>query len=143
VLALTLSSPKARWLFKEEPSHYSFDRLQEDRRTVWTGVRNNLALKNLRKVEKGDLVMFYHTGDEKRIMGIMRSTSEAYPNPEEEDRRFVVVDVEPVKKLRRPVTLAEMRANPRLSGFDLLRLSRLSVMPVPEDIWNEILKLGS
>jgi predicted RNA-binding protein with PUA-like domain len=140
---LALNSSRSRWLFKEEPSHYSFDRLQEDGRTVWTGVRNNLALKNLRKVEKGDPVMFYHTGEERRVVGVMRATSGAYPDPEAEDERFVVVDVEPVKKLRRPVTLAEMRASPRLSGFDLLRLPRLSVMRVPEDVWNEILELGS
>jgi predicted RNA-binding protein with PUA-like domain len=142
-LVLPLNSSRSRWLFKEEPSHYSFDRLQEDGRTVWTGVRNNLALKNLRKVEKGDPVMFYHTGEERRVVGVMRATSGAYPDPQAEDGRFVVVDVEPVKKLRRPVTLAEMRARPRLRGFDLLRLPRLSVMPVPEDVWNEILKLGS
>ncbi|MDA4112447.1 MAG: EVE domain-containing protein [Thaumarchaeota archaeon] len=138
-----MGTPKKRWLFKEEPSHYSFDRLQEEGRTVWTGIKNNLALKYLRTVEKGDLVMFYHTGEEKRIVGIMRATSGAYQDPGEEDERFAVVDLEPVKKLRRPVTLAEMRADQRFRGFDLLRMSRLSVMPVPELIWNEILKLGS
>jgi predicted RNA-binding protein with PUA-like domain len=139
---LASSAPKARWLFKEEPSHYSFDRLQEDGKAVWSGIRNNLALKNLRMVEKGDLVMFYHTGKERQVVGIMRATSGAYPDPEE-GGRFVVVDVEPMKKLRKPVTLAEMRTNPRMNGFDLLRFSRLSVMPVPEGIWNEILRLGS
>ena len=137
-----MGTHKARWLFKEEPSRYSFDRLQEEGRTVWTGIKNNLALKYLRMVEKGDLIMFYHTGEEKRIAGIMRATSGAYQDPGE-DERFVVVDLEPVKKLRRPVTLADMRADPRFSGFDLLRSPRLSVMPVPELVWNEILKLGS
>jgi len=140
---LTSGTPRARWLFKEEPSNYSFDRLQEEGRTVWTGIRNNLALKYLRMVEKGDLILFYHTGEEKRIVGIMRATSGAYQDPEEEDERFAVVDLEPVKKLRRPVTLANMRADPGFSGFELLRMSRLSVMPVPELVWNEILKLGS
>lgn len=140
---MTSGTPRARWLFKEEPSHYSFDRLQEDGRTVWTGIKNNLALKYLRMVGKGDLILFYHTGGEKRIVGIMRATSDAYKDPDEEDERFAVVDLEPVKKLRRPVTLAEMRTDPRFSGFDLLRVSRLSVMPVPELVWNEILKLGS
>ena len=138
-----MNSPKARWLFKEEPSHYSFDRLQEDGRTVWSGVRNNLALKHLRRVERGDLILFYHTGEEKRVVGVMRAASGAYPDPEERDDRLAVVDVEPVKKLKRPVTLAELRADPRLKGFDLFRISRLSVMPVPEDFWNEILRLGS
>lgn len=119
-------SAKARWLFKEEPSHYSFERLEQDGRTVWSGIRNNLALKHLRKVERGDLVLFYHTGDEKRVVGVMRAASGAYPDPEQADERLVVVDVEPVRKLRRPVTLAELKANPRLKGFDLLRIEAIS-----------------
>jgi len=138
-----MSSHKAKWLFKEEPSHYSFDRLQEDGRTVWGGIRNNLALKHLRGVKKGDLALFYHTGEEKRIVGVMRTASDAYPDPDEDDDRLVVVDVEPVQKLRRPVTLAEMKADPRLKGFDLLRISRLSVMPVSEGYWDEIMRLAT
>jgi predicted RNA-binding protein with PUA-like domain len=138
-----LGTKKAKWLFKEEPSHYSFDRLQQDGGTVWTGIRNSLALKYLRMVEKGDPIMFYHTGEEKRIVGIARATSGAYRDPGEEDERFAVVDLEPVRKLRRPVSLADMRADPRFGGFDLLRISRLSVMPVPDGLWDLILKLGS
>jgi predicted RNA-binding protein with PUA-like domain len=135
-------SPKSRWLFKEEPSHYSFDELEKDRRTVWSGVRNNLALKHLRKVAKGDLILFYHTGDEKSVVGVMRAVSSARPDPELDDEKLAVVEVEPVKRLKRPVTLAEMRTNPRLEGFDLFRMSRLSVMPVSAGQWEEVLKMS-
>jgi len=131
---------KGRWLFKEEPSHYSFDELLKDGRAVWDGVENNLALKYLRMVKKGDEVFFYHTGDEKSVVGVMRAASDAYPDPHAATGKLVAVDVAPVAKLRRPVTLAEMKSDPKFAGFDLVRISRLSVMPVPERVWADIMK---
>ena len=133
------SALKARWLFKEEPAHYNYDQLVADGKTIWDGVENNLALKYLRSVRKGDEILFYHTGDERSVVGIMKATSDAYGDPKTKDSKLVVVNVEPVRKLRRPVTLAEMKPDPKFAGFDLLRISRLSVMPVPDGIWTEIL----
>ena len=129
-------------MFKEEPSHYSFDQLLKDGSARWNGVQNNMALKYLRSVRKNDEIMFYHTGEEKRVVGLMKATSNAYPDPDEDDPRLVVVDVRPVRKLQRPVTLAEMKGDAGFAGFDLLRLPRLSVMPVPEKFWLRVLKLS-
>jgi predicted RNA-binding protein with PUA-like domain len=131
-----------RWLFKTEPSAYSFARLEADRRTVWDGVKNALALRHLGAVAKGDEVLVYHTGDEKAAVGIARVARGAYPDPKQKDAKLVVVDLEADRALPRPVTLAEMRANSRLAGFDLLRLPRLSVMPVSAAQWAEILRMA-
>jgi predicted RNA-binding protein with PUA-like domain len=131
-----------RWLFKTEPSAYSFARLAADRRTVWDGVKNALALRHLAAVEKGDEVLVYHTGDEKAAVGIARVARGAYPDPKQKNARLVVVDLEADRELPRPVPLAEMRANPKLAGFDLLRLPRLSVMPVAAAQWTEILRMA-
>ncbi|MBI4513418.1 MAG: EVE domain-containing protein [Gemmatimonadetes bacterium] len=126
------------WLFKEEPTHYSFDDLSKDGRARWDGVRNNLALKHLRQVRKGDGILYYHTGSAKAIVGIARAVSDPYPDPKARDARYVVVDVEPVKGLRRPVTLAEIKAHPKFKNFPLVRIPRLSVMPVTEEQWDLI-----
>ena len=131
-----------RWLFKSEPSGYSFQRLQQDKKTVWDGVKNNLALKHLCGVKKGDWILIYHTGDEKSAVGVAQALSAAYPDPGKEDPKLVVVDVKPIEPLSRPVTLAEMKANPKLAKFDLLRLPRLSVMPVSEEQWRVIEEMG-
>jgi len=131
-----------RWLFKSEPSGYSFQRLQQDKKTVWDGVKNNLALKHLCGVKKGDWILIYHTGDEKSAVGVAQALSAAYPDPGKEDPKLVVVDVKPIEPLSRPVTLAEMKANPKLAKFDLLRLPRLSVMPVSEEQWRVIEQMG-
>jgi predicted RNA-binding protein with PUA-like domain len=131
-----------RWLFKTEPSAYSFAQLEADRRTVWDGVKNALALRHLSAVAKGDEVLFYHTGDEKAVVGTATVTRGAYPDPKQKDARLLVVDLEAGRGLPRPVTLAEMRANPKLAGFDLLRLPRLSVMPVSAAQWAEILRMA-
>lgn len=128
----------ARWLFKTEPSSYSFRRLQQDKRTVWDGVKNNLALKHLSGVKKGDEILIYHTGDEKAVVGIARALSAAFPDPQKKEPKLLVVEIEPGQALSRPVTLAEMKANPKLAKFDLLRLPRLSVMPVTEEQWKII-----
>jgi predicted RNA-binding protein with PUA-like domain len=128
-----------RWLFKTEPSVYSFQQLQKDKKTMWDGVKNNLALKNLKDIKKGDEILIYHTGDEKAAVGIARALSGAYPDPEKKDPKLLVVDIEAAKPLPRPVTLAEVKANKKLANFDLVRLSRLSIMKVSDDQW-EILE---
>ena len=137
-----MSRSPGKWLFKEEPSHYSFARLEDDRRTTWDGVENNLALKHLRNVRKGDEILFYHTGDERSVVGMMKAVSDAYQDPKGKDEKLVVVDVAPVRGFRRPVSLAEIKSNPKFKGFDLLRISRLSVIPVPDSMWEEILRLS-
>jgi predicted RNA-binding protein with PUA-like domain len=126
------------WLFKEEPSHYSFDALVKDRKTVWSGVRNTVAQKHLRAVRKGDRILYYHTGDEKAVVGVAKALSDAYPDPENE--QLAAVDVGPVKKLKRPVTLREIKADPAFKDFPLVRISRLSVMPVNDAEWTGIEK---
>jgi predicted RNA-binding protein with PUA-like domain len=131
-----------RWLFKTEPSSYSFARLEADRRTVWDGVKNALALRHLAAVETGDEVLVYHTGDEKAAVGIARVARGAYPDPKQKQPKLVVVDLEAERPLPRPVTLAEMRGKAKLAGFDLLRLPRLSVMPVSASQWTEILRMA-
>jgi predicted RNA-binding protein with PUA-like domain len=132
----------ALWLFKEEPSHYSFDDLVRDKKAVWSGVQNNLALKHLRSVSKGDRVFFYHTGDQKTVVGVIEVTRTAYPDPAEKDPRLVAVDVKPVRRLERPVTLAEIKSSPKFADFALVRMSRLSVMPVTPDQWSEIERMA-
>ena len=131
-----------RWLFKTEPTAYSYAHLERDGRTVWDGVKNALALRHLAAADRGDEVLVYHTGDEKAAVGLARIVRGAYPDPKQKDPRLVVVDLEAVRALSRPVALKEMRANRKLAGFDLLRLPRLSVMPVPAAAWAEILRMA-
>ncbi len=126
------------WLFKEEPENYSFDDLMKDKQTVWSGVKNPLAQKYLHTVKKGDRVFFYHTGKEKAVVGIAQALGDAYADPNDKSGKLAVVEVGPVKKLPRPVTLAEIKADPRFSGFPLVRLPRLSVMPVSDAEWKQI-----
>ncbi len=127
-----------RWLFKTEPSVYSFQQLEKDRKTIWDGVANNLALKNLKDIKKGELILIYHTGDERQAVGVARALGGAYPDPAKKDPKALVVDIEAVKPLPRPVTLAEVKANKQLANFDLVRLSRLSIMKVSDEQWKEI-----
>jgi predicted RNA-binding protein with PUA-like domain len=124
-----------RWLFKTEPSVYSFQQLQKDKKTMWDGVANNLALKNLRDIKKGDLIFIYHTGEEKQAVGIARALGGAYPDPSKKDPKLLVVDIEAVKPLPRPVTLAQVKAHPKLKNFDLVRNSRLSIMKLTDEQW--------
>jgi predicted RNA-binding protein with PUA-like domain len=130
------------WLFKEEPSNYSFDALVKDKKTVWSGVKNPLAQKHLHSVKRGDRIFYYHTGDEKAVVGIVKALGDAYPDPQDKSGKAAVVDVGPVKKLGRPVTLAEIKADPAFKDFALVRISRLSVMPVSDDQWRRIENLG-
>ncbi len=126
------------WLFKEEPTHYSYENLEKDKRTSWSGVRNPLAQKHLRSVRKGDLIFYYHTGDEKSVVGVMKASGDAYPDPADRSGKLYAVDVVPVRKLDRPVTLAEIKADKRFVDFVLTRISRLSVMPVNTAQWKAI-----
>ena len=130
------------WLFKEEPSNYSYDDLARDGNTSWTGVRNPVAQRNLRSVKKGDKIFFYHTGDEKSVVGIAKAAGDAYPDPQDGSGKAHVVDIVPVRKLKRPVTLKEIKADPFFKDFALVRISRLSVMPVTDAQWKRIEKLG-
>lgn len=130
------------WLFKEEPSSYSFQQFTKDGGTSWSGVRNPLAQKHLRSVKKGDHVFFYHTGSEKAVVGVARATSDPYQDPKDTSGKLVVVDLAPVRALKRPVTLAEIKASKAFAGFALTRLPRLSVMPVSEAEWKEIERLS-
>ena len=126
------------WLFKEEPTNYSFDALVKDGKTVWSGVKNPLAQKHLRSVKRGDRIFYYHTGNEKAVVGVARAAGDAYPESKDKTGKTSVVDVEPVKKLPRPVTLAEIKADAAFKSFALVRISRLSVMPVTDDEWRRI-----
>jgi predicted RNA-binding protein with PUA-like domain len=131
----------AYWLFKQEPSSYSYSSLERDSRTTWDGVTNNLALKNLRATKRGDKAFFYHTGEEKQIVGIMEVLTDAYPDPKQTS--LSVVDVRPAGRLPRPVTLSAIKADRTFSDWELVRISRLSVMPVPPKLWNRIMQMAA
>ena len=132
----------ANWLVKEEPEHYSYDSLVRDGKTVWAGVRNPLAQKHLRSIRKGDRIFYYHTGKEKAVVAVARAASDAYDDPGDSDGKLAVVDVVPDRKLARPVTLKEIKADAAFASFALVRMSRLSVMPVTDAEWKRIEKLG-
>src|ERR1017187_797735 len=125
----------ALWLCKQEPSCYGFDDLLRDGATLWDGVSNALARKHLRQMKTGDRVFFYHTGKEKAIVGEMAVAADPQPDPKVDDQAAVAVEMKAVRKLVRPVTLAEIKADKLLVGWDLVRLSRLSVVPVTDAQW--------
>ena len=127
-----------RWLVKEEPTNYSYDQFVADGATVWSGVKNPLAQRHLRAMKKGDRVFYYHTGKEKAVIGTATVTIAASPDPNDATGKLVVVEMAPGKKLKRPVTLAEIKAGGRFPDFPLVRLPRLSVMPVTEEQWDAI-----
>ena len=130
------------WLLKTEPSSYSYQDLERDRKTTWDGVSNPVALRNLRGMEKGDQVFVYHTGDEKVIVGIARVTKSAYPDPRGDDPKLAVVDLEAVRPVKRAVTLAQVKADKRFVDFALARVPRLSVMPVTLPQWKALLEMA-
>lgn len=132
----------AYWLLKTEPETYSWDDLVRDKRTHWDGVRNYLARNNLAAMKKGDLAFLYHSVGPRDAVGIVEVVKEAYPDPTASDPRWVCVDVVPKKALPRPVTLAEIKANPRLSEMKLVKMSRLSVSPVTKEEWDEVLRMA-
>jgi len=130
------------FLVKEEPTHYNYDAFVKDGGTTWSGVRNPLAQKHLRSMRKGDLVFYYHTGDEKAVVGIAKATTDAYPDPADKAGKAHVVDLRPVKKLPRPVTLSDVKADKRFADFPLTYMPRLSVMPVSDTQWKWILAMA-
>jgi predicted RNA-binding protein with PUA-like domain len=132
----------AYWLVKSEPFKYSWDQLVKDKQTFWDGVRNYAARNNLKAMKKGDEVLFYHSNEGLEIVGIARVVKEAYQDPTTDEDAWVVVDLKPVKKLKRAVTLKEIKADKRLQQMDLLRLGRLSVGTVKEDEWDVIMELA-
>jgi predicted RNA-binding protein with PUA-like domain len=123
------------WLLKTDPGDYTYYDLERERRAVWDNVTNNLALQNLRKVEKGDRLLIYHTGDEKAITGLAEAVSDPYPDPKGNDEKVVVIDVKPKRRAKRMLTLSEIKQTPGLSSFQLVRLPRLSVVPVTDEEW--------
>jgi predicted RNA-binding protein with PUA-like domain len=131
-----------KWLFKEEPTHYSFADLERDRSAVWDGIANALALQNLRKVRPGDRVLFYHTGSEKAVVGEMAVVAGPMPDPATGDEKQVVVTVRPVRRLQHTVPLSRIKEDPALADWELVRLPRLSVMPVTDAQWRRVLQLA-
>ena len=132
----------SRFLFKTEPGDYSFEDLVKERSTRWEGVTNTTALKHLRTAKEGDEVLIYHTGDERQVVGAGKIMRAPYPDPSKKDRKLVVVDVMVGARLPKPVKLEEIKGCATLKNFDLVRLPRLSVMPVSDAQWQEILRLG-
>jgi len=132
----------ACWLLKEEPEHYSFSDLERDRTTLWDGVSNNLARQNLRQVQRGDRLLFYHTGKEKAIVGEARAVSGSLPDPDNADPKAVVIKVKAVRRLPHPLSLARIKADPALADWDLVRLPRLSVMAVTDEQWQRVEELS-
>lgn len=131
-----------KWLLKSEPGTYSFSDLTREGRTCWDGVSNPVALSHLRAMKKGDEAFFYHTGAEKAIVGLARVVSDPYPDPKLGDPRRVVVDVAPVRPLDHPVSLAAVKADSRFKSFPLVRIGRLSVMPVSPEEWKALLAMS-
>ncbi len=131
-----------RWLLKTEPTTFSYADLVREKRSVWDGVANPVALKHLRAMQAADEVFIYHTGKEKAVVGIAKVVKGAYPDPKAGDPKLVVVDLVPVRPLEGPVTLAAIKADPRFAGWELVRLPRLSVMPVSDDQWKWITAMG-
>jgi|SRR5580704_3432594 predicted RNA-binding protein with PUA-like domain len=131
------------WLVKQEPSSYSWSDFVAEGQTSWTGVRNYPARNNLRRMQKGDEVLFYHSGDDKAVVGIATVIRTAYPDSTAREGDWSAVDLAPVKPLHRPVTLGEIKSHPSLKGITLVRQSRLSVMPLAESEFREIVKMGA
>ena len=126
------------WLVKEEPENYNFENLVKDGRTTWTGVKNPLAQKHLQAIRKGDQVFFYHTGKEKSVIGVGRALSDAYPDSKDKTGKLYAFDLGPVRRLKKPVTLASIKSSGKFATFALVRMSRLSVMPVTDAEWKRI-----
>lgn len=130
------------WLVKSEPSVYSWDQFNIDKKTFWNGVRNYAARNNMREMKKGDEVFYYHSNEGMEIVGIAKVVKEFYQDPTTDNPNWVVVDLKPVKKLKTPVTLAQAKKESKLSNMELIKNSRLSVQKVTEEEWNFILKMG-
>lgn len=127
------------WLVKQEPEAYSFDDLVTDGRTDWTGVRNYQARNNLNEMKKGDKVLFYHSISEKSVVGLAKVSKPAFPDPT--DEKWIAVEIEPMRKFKKPVTLEQVKNNKALADIALIRQSRLSVMPLTKDEYEEIISM--
>jgi predicted RNA-binding protein with PUA-like domain len=141
-VAKAAAARRRGWLFKEEPDHYNYADLERDGTTVWDGVSNNLALKYLRQVRNGDRVLYYHSGKEKAVVGEMRVVSGPRPDPQDPEGNGVVVEVRAVRRLTIPVTLAQIKQDPELADWELVRLPRLSVVPVSSVQWDRVEELA-
>jgi len=130
------------WLLKTEPSVYSFDNLQKDGKTIWDGVSSNAALKNIRAMQKGDPAIIYHSGDEKAMVGLAEIASAPFADPKQNDPKLVVVEIKAGRRLPRAVPLAEIKAEKSLADFALVRIPRLSVLPVNEKQWQKLMKMA-
>ncbi len=137
-----MKNKKAFWIIKQEPSQYNWKQFEKDRETYWDGVRNYQARNNLKKMKKGDNLLFYHSVVGKEIVGIAEVTKEAYPDPTTDDERWVVVNLKPIKPFKVPVTLEEIKATKELSEIALIKQARLSVMPITKKEFQVLLKLG-
>lgn len=133
----------AYWLVKSEPFKYSWEQFVNEGETFWDGVRNYAARNNLRAMKKGDQVFFYHSNEGLEIVGIAKVIREAYPDPTAEDDTWSVVDLKPFKKLKKPVSLAQIKAHPELSEMAILKLGRLSVTPVTPEEWEVVLAMSN
>jgi len=132
----------AKWLLKTEPSEYSLDQLERAKRSTWDGVSNALALKHLRSMAVGDEIAIYHTGDEKAAVGLAKVVKATYPDPKSDDAKQVVVDIAFVSRLKKPVTLATIKADKRFANWALVKMGRLSVVPTDEAQWIALLELA-
>ena len=130
------------WLIKSEPSVYSWEQFKKDKKTFWNGVRNYAARNNMREMKKDDEVLYYHSNEGMEIVGIAKVVKESYQDPTTEDKNWVVVDLKPIKKLNTPVTLAQIKKDPKLANMELVKNSRLSVQKVSSEEWELIMKLG-
>jgi predicted RNA-binding protein with PUA-like domain len=130
------------WLVKSEPFKYSWDQLVKDKKTYWDGVRNYAARNNLRDMKKGDEVFFYHSNEGLEIIGIAMVVKEAYQDPTTDDKNWLVVDLSPVRALKHPVSLVQIKEDPKLENMELVKNSRLSVQKVTPAEWNHILKMS-
>lgn len=131
------------WLLKSEPGTYSFETLVNDKKATWDGVTNATALIHLRAMKKGDLCLFYHTGSEKQVVGIAEVTKAAYADPKLNDPKLVVIDIKPLQPMKKPITLSTIKADKAFAEWDLLRISRLSVVPTSQEIFNRVIKLSA
>ncbi len=130
------------WLVKQEPESYSFEMFQKEGKTDWTGVRNFTARNNLKNMKVGDKVFYYHSGEERAVVGLAKVTKAAFPDPTAEEGAWVAVELEAGKPVKNPVTLSSIKANPKLAEMKLVKLSRLSVSPVAKEEWDEIIAMS-
>ncbi len=130
------------WLLKTEPNEYSYTDLEKENIAVWDGVKNALALKNMRTMLRGEEVFIYHTGKERRIVGVAQVANTAYPDPKLTDVKRLVIDIQAVRKLPEPITLAQIKQDENMKGFELIRLPRLSIVPVLPQYWQRLLEMA-